>query len=71
MDYQFAEAVSDLQIGDIIEIDGKKGELYNLRMIQQIRDSKVWFEYKLKTTNWVKRKQVKVIKHVNNRRKNN
>jgi hypothetical protein len=69
MDYQFAEAVSDLQIGDIIEIDGKKGELYNLRMIQQIRDGKVWFEYKLKTTDWVKRKQVKVIKYINRRRK--
>jgi hypothetical protein len=37
MDYQFAEAVSDLQIGDIVEIDGKKGELYNLRMIQQMK----------------------------------
>ena len=65
MDYQKTEAYTDLQINDIVKIKGQKGHLYNIRMIQEIRNSRVYFEFKLKNSEWVKRKEVTVIKKIN------
>lgn len=64
MEYQYAQKYTDLMIGDIVEIDSKCGKLYDIRMIQTIKDSKVYFEFKLENTDWVKRDQVKVIEKI-------
>lgn len=45
----------------MIEIDGLAGELYNIRMIIDIRNKNNFFLYKTKNSTWVKRSQVKVI----------
>lgn len=64
MDYQKAEAYTELQIGDIVKINNKKGKLYNIRMIQEIRNSRVYFEFKLKNSKWVKKKDLEIIKKI-------
>lgn len=64
MDYQYAEAFSDLEIGDIVQIEGMVDNLYDIRMIQEIRDSRVYFQYRLQFSNWVTRDKVEVIRKV-------
>jgi len=61
MKYQYAQAVSDLEVGDLVEIDGEKGYLWDIRMIQTIREPKAYFQYRLKAKRWVGRDEVTVL----------
>lgn len=46
MEYQYAEAFSVLEIGDIVQIEGMVDNLYDIRMIQEVRNSRVYFQYR-------------------------
>ena len=48
-------------LGDIIEINGTKGPLFDIRLIQTIKDSQVYFEFRLEGSPWVKRSELEVI----------
>jgi len=45
----------------MVEIDGLVGELYNIRMIIDVRTQNSFFLYKIENSTWVKRENVKVI----------
>lgn len=61
IDYQKAEAFTDLMLGDIVEINGTKGPIYDIRLIQTIKDSQVYFEFRQEDSPWVKKSELEVI----------
>lgn len=61
MKRQFRAGFVDVELGDIVEIGGRIGELYDIRFVQQIRDGKAWFECRLQYGGWIDAKQVKVV----------
>ena len=63
MQEHYAEGFIDLEIGDIIEIDGKRGPLHNIRFIQPLRGD-TYFECCLEGGEWVSCTTIKVIKRI-------
>ena len=64
MDRHYAEGFVDLQMGDIIEVDGIVGPIYDLRFIQELRDSNSYFECRLENGDWVSLEGVRVIQRI-------
>lgn len=70
MKCKYGAGFVDVEIGDIIEIKGNKGKLYDIRFIQQVRDNLDYFEFTLDGVNWYPREDVKVIKRIDKGDKN-
>jgi len=58
---QYAKGFVDVEIGDIVEIQGEVGAIYDLRFIQELRDNQSFFECRLEDGCWVAVADVKVI----------
>jgi hypothetical protein len=55
----------DVEIGDIVEIDDKIGEIYDIRMIQLIRNHDCYFECKLENGIWAGVHEIRVVERRN------
>jgi hypothetical protein len=58
---QYAEGFVDVMIGDIVDIDGEVGPIYDIRFVQELRENCSYFECRLELGSWVLIEDIKIV----------
>ena len=58
---QYSKGFVNLEIGDEIQIGDLRGDIYDIRFIQELRESRSWFEVRLADSEWTSLDDIQVI----------